>query len=532
MRAELNIEKWPAIWQVSKTRNSRELRVMEREIETGDGQRVRSRVEVGFTHLGTLTTEEQKLLYVLYKLWEESGKPDAQIFFSSRALARQLRKGWGTNVIESMTKSLRRLRTVPIEWINSYFDKTSEGVEMVERRPFTILNELRMVERKQDGTVNAALGYFKFDDSILSNLKLNYTKPVYIDQLLLLRSEIAQLLYVHVDLMLFDKMKYERKSRELFDDLGLKNAEYQHMYERRRALEKAIKELQGVRLSRGVLQSATLEKTKDRKDYKIVFAKTQSAPSIETQVVDEGSIMPQAVPVVINDYSQRKDKLQVEAEDLVRYFLRKFHGVENVESRSLNSKQVSQAIAMVAQYGQDAARFIIDFSVTAASETGYRPQTFGGISHYVSRALAALDASQRSSQRSEISQEIAVAPVVESNVEDQELHDRLAALEELDADEYQRLYARAVELVRRNAFIDRHFNTESTVIAQMIKATMLKELVTGTLVQSPGPFLAPEQPSALADTEIGRPVEPNLEPAQPTASETSPTETGDQIIAS
>ena len=398
---------------------------------------------------------------------------------------------------------------------------------MVERRPFTILNELRMVERKQDGTVNAALGYFKFDDSILSNLKLNYTKPVYIDQLLLLRSEIAQLLYVHVDLMLFDKMKYERKSRELFDDLGLKNAEYQHMYERRRALEKAIKELQGVRLSRGVLQSATLEKTKDRKDYKIVFAKTQSAPSIETPVVDEGS-MPHAVPVVINDYSQRKDKLQVEAEDLVRYFLRKFHGVENVESRSLNSKQVSQAIAMIAQYGQDAARFIIDFSVTAASETGYRPQTFGGISHYVSRALAALDASQRSSQRSEISQEIAVAPVVESNVEDQELHDRLAALEELDADEYQRLHARAVELVRRNAFIDRHFNTESTVIAQMIKATMLKELVTALSAESPEPFLASEQPSAPADAEIGRPDEPNLEPAQPTASETSPPETGDQ----
>ena len=28
---------------------------------------------------------------------------------------------------------------------------------------------------------------------------------------------------------MFDKTKYERRSRELFDDLGLKNAEYNHI---------------------------------------------------------------------------------------------------------------------------------------------------------------------------------------------------------------------------------------------------------------------------------------------------------------
>ena len=49
---------------------------MEREVTAADGSRVVSRVEVGYTQLGTLSTEEQKMLYVLIKLWEESGKPD------------------------------------------------------------------------------------------------------------------------------------------------------------------------------------------------------------------------------------------------------------------------------------------------------------------------------------------------------------------------------------------------------------------------------------------------------------------------
>src|ERR1700693_1387219 len=159
IRAELNIEKWPAIWQPAKSKNKPALRTMEREVTREDGSRVVSRVEVGYTQLGTLTTEEQKLLYVLIKFWEDAGKPDVQVFFSTRGLARMLKKnGWGTNVIQSITKSLRKLRTIPIEWINSYFDRTESGAVVVDRRPFSILGDLRIVERRQDGAVNTSLG--------------------------------------------------------------------------------------------------------------------------------------------------------------------------------------------------------------------------------------------------------------------------------------------------------------------------------------------------------------------------------------
>ena len=93
-------EKWPTIWQSAKSKNKRTVWVMQREVTTDDGNRMISRVDVGYTQFGTLTTEEQKLLYVLIKLWEDARKPDVQVFFSTTGLARMLkRKGWGTNVI-------------------------------------------------------------------------------------------------------------------------------------------------------------------------------------------------------------------------------------------------------------------------------------------------------------------------------------------------------------------------------------------------------------------------------------------------
>ena len=56
-----------------QVQNKPTLRVMKREVTAADGSRVVSRVEVGYTQLGTLSTEEQKMLYVLIKLWEDDG---------------------------------------------------------------------------------------------------------------------------------------------------------------------------------------------------------------------------------------------------------------------------------------------------------------------------------------------------------------------------------------------------------------------------------------------------------------------------
>jgi hypothetical protein len=112
--AERNIEKWPAIWQTASASahiDKPEVRYLEREIQLADGRRVKSKVKVGFTDDGVLTTEDQRTYYALIKQWQESEHADGQIAFSIRKLARLLRrKGWGSNVIDSITHSLRKLR--------------------------------------------------------------------------------------------------------------------------------------------------------------------------------------------------------------------------------------------------------------------------------------------------------------------------------------------------------------------------------------------------------------------------------------
>jgi hypothetical protein len=476
VRAELNLEKWPAIWQPSKSKNQKALRVFEREVVSADGSKVVSRVEVGYTHLGTLTTEDQRMYYALIHLWEDSGKPsDRPVFFSDRLLARVLKKSWGTNVRDSIVKSLRKLRTIPIEWINSYYQKTEEGKTVLrERTPFTILSELKIVERETDGAVNAAVGYFKSDDRILHNLLANYTKPLFLETILNLKSDIAQLLYVHVDLMLARKDNYQRRTKDLFQDLGLRNPEYNRQYERYRALRKAVAELQGARISTGILRVAAVEKTLDGLDYKIVFRK-MTAPADVRAAVDSNSIG----EVVIHHYAKLKEPVTEQADELVKHFHRIVHGVEHHEAQS---KERGQALSLLAQHGFERTLFIIRYAADRAKETSFDIQHFGAILSYASRAIADFEQRQKDkairggdSRAAAPQQRVRkFLPIGES---------RLAAL---TTEQYQARFQKAkAELMKQVPFLSQHPQRKSSLQEHLIRAHIVRALETESMALVP-----------------------------------------------
>ena len=70
----------------------------------------------------------------------------------------------------------------------------------------------------------------------------------------------------------------------------------------------------------------------------------------------------------------------------------RFH---NAEGQDITSKSTDQAITLIAHHGLARAHHIIDFSFAAAQETNYKPQTFGGIIQYASRAVAAFEQDRR-----------------------------------------------------------------------------------------------------------------------------------------
>src|SRR6202008_888794 len=106
----------------------------------------------------------------------------------------------------------------PLRWFKSYHRSDAPTKSVEEEVPFTLLSDLKIVRRKTDGHVTNQQGYFQFDRSVLENLLANYTKPLLLDEFLKIKSEIGQLIYTHIDLVMADKPRYERCSKDLFRD--------------------------------------------------------------------------------------------------------------------------------------------------------------------------------------------------------------------------------------------------------------------------------------------------------------------------
>lgn len=383
IRPDLNIEKWP-IFAPAHSR-TKKARTITRITTLPNGAVRTSRVSIDSTErLGTLTTEEKKTLYVLLKLWEKAGRPTGFVPFSLREIARERGRAWGTPALKRTLLELRKLAGIPIEWEDAFFSsETKEVIEFLES--FHFLSNLKIaLKRKGDTVANRAVGYFQFNQLILDNLLSNYTKPLLLDVLLSFKSEISFLIYGHIDLMLARRDHYERNSHELFfDDLVLEGKVYNNLSERKRTLQRAIKELHGVQLSTGYISSIKLERTKDNHDYKLVVDKDQQQqlalmPDADT---DEGREAQLTQP-------QESTTLGKQARDLVAHFHKLFHGAELSHP---SSKAINQATALIAQHGYDLASYVVTFAHTEAPKTKFNLQTFGGILQYTSRALAEHD---------------------------------------------------------------------------------------------------------------------------------------------
>jgi hypothetical protein len=273
IRPELNLEKWSIFAPAhSKTKRARTLT---RITTLPDGSVRTSKVSVDATErLGTLTTEEQKTYYALIKIWEDKGKPEDHVPFSLRRVARTRGRTWGKRALDETVNEMRRLTGIPLEWSDSFFNKeTGETVELLES--FHILDNLKIALKKRgDKIANREVGYFKFNDFILRNLLNNYTKPLLLEVVLGFKTELALILYTHLDLIMARRDHYERKTKELFEDLGLEGSSYRYPSNRKQLLTSALQELKGARLTTGIITTATLEKTKDGKDYKMIIRKS------------------------------------------------------------------------------------------------------------------------------------------------------------------------------------------------------------------------------------------------------------------
>ena len=393
IRAELNLEQW-AIWLPAKSKNEPKPRVLTKEITLEGGDKINAEVEITASRKGTLTTEDQKTYYTLIELWESQGRPATATYFSLNGLLKRQGKKWGSRNIETLKDSLTRLGAVTFIWNSAYFDaathKTHKTLEL-----FRIIEKLKVRTTEEGGVTNKAEGYFKFTDDIVSNLNQNHSKPVLLDVVLGFRSEVAQILYTQLDRILSrDITVYEKRTKELFAELGLEGRKYAYPAGRKQLLEPALAELENAPLSNGaMIASATLEKTADGKDYKLI-AKRGRARAKKATVEprsSEGRENPHSKenrpPESRTEANSEVTEAGQKGSELIAYFQQVFFGAGTPTTKPAQ-KHRDLADQIIASHGETVARYIVDFAKAEAEKTNFKIATFGAIANYVDRAVA------------------------------------------------------------------------------------------------------------------------------------------------
>jgi hypothetical protein len=276
IRSELNIEKWPLFTTSQFRGKSREY--SRQEIVEG---KVKTRkVIIGRLadkEIGVLRLLDLKCFYSLIKLWEDAGRPfERNVTFAIHEIAKIVGKSWSGRTYQEIKESLLKLRGMPITWISSFYQKDTDTMEEYIEL-FNILSDLKIYTRKEGSKPFQAFSTFRFNERLLRNLLNNHSKPLYLDVALSLKKEVSILLYLHLDLVMANKVYYARMTKDLIKELDL-GGDYRYLSYRKRVLSPALKELEGVMLSTGILSYARLHKAK-RGDWKAVFKK--ELPALE-----------------------------------------------------------------------------------------------------------------------------------------------------------------------------------------------------------------------------------------------------------
>lgn len=282
VRSELNLEKNPVFTVSSYKKKSREIVLRETSPE---GEITERRIIIGKTaqgvETGVLNTSHFKVYLALLELWDKAGRPVLEpVHFTILRVLKRLGMKDSGEEYRRLKRWLRDLRQIPISFIQSfYIPKKGEYRDLSD---ITILNHLRIYERKEIGRQKKIRGYgeFRFDDYIIEGLINNYVHPLRLDVIKSFKKhkDLAILLYTFIDRNLAFKDEFEIGLERLFEILDLSQKHVRKPYDRKKVLDPVVKELQGKELSIGVLSYIRILKTMNDKDYKLVCHKKPFFP--------------------------------------------------------------------------------------------------------------------------------------------------------------------------------------------------------------------------------------------------------------
>ena len=356
-------------------------------------------------------------------------------------LAHQCRLGRDTNSVKkALLQNAAAFITAKLRY------RATDGTERTLEAGFTRYSVVFTGERLPDGTTADAV-YLLLNAPYWEVLNHAPTRPLDYDYLTAL-PPAAQRCYEILSYKLFAALKYRHaQATLLYSEYCTFSA--QQRYPDYPHVKKQMYKVHKPHVASGYLESVRYEATTDedgRPDWVMTYVPGSKAraeyaafntrprrPAVGPQHTKQAT--PPAPPsaaaatvLPVAPSPSADNALTTQAQALVQHFHQRFHGTADVVP---SAKELTQARTLMTRYGLEQARHIIDFSSTAAQETDYHPQTFGGILQYAARARADYAQAQQRAAAEERTREEQRRAQADAQRRQQYEADRAARLDEL-----------------------------------------------------------------------------------------------------
>ena len=235
-----------------------------------DGNRVEARVKIsGNVEYGMPITADQDKYLAFQKIIErhkrEKGSVTNPITFTTAELLALLGTSKNGNRYREVEEWLKVMNTTFIEsegavWLN--------GKKRFASDSFVIFQRVRRIGQELDDGTVADKNYIWLSSWYLENLNAHYLLPIDFETYKQLTNHVAKALVPLLQIWLYasrEQGSFEKRYSELCQTLNI--AEYRYLSKIKEKLSPSLDEL----VEYGYLDSWTVEKTSDKKDFKIIF---------------------------------------------------------------------------------------------------------------------------------------------------------------------------------------------------------------------------------------------------------------------
>lgn len=224
------------------------------------------------------SVETRDTFHALETIWADLGYPDEPWTVNLTQIATQLGLTDGGKVLKRIREDLETLRRTNTNFVCCFAIVDGKGEHVLTEKDIYVLDVLESTSiMKKDGTVKTGQVTLKFDATIENNILEGGVHPINFKARNKIRSDKGKAFYDLIDRVIAAKImagqqpRLERAMLPLIDMWELENPRLAYLSVRRDMAETIRRSIDGIESSmKGITLQASVEKTKDGKDYKVI----------------------------------------------------------------------------------------------------------------------------------------------------------------------------------------------------------------------------------------------------------------------